>query len=147
MAGKKKKKSKRGSRGYSWMLWALPLLIMAASMAIRIMGMGKEELPETGNYQLEVLNGTGEKNLVKNTTRQLRRIGMDVLLEGNAEEFDFGRSVIIDRRGNPELAERVARRLGCEVVIQQIQENPKVDLTFIVGDDKEELDIAKQDRD
>ena len=129
------------------MLWAIPLLIMAASVAIRIMGMGKEELPETGSYQLEVLNGTGEKNLVKNTTRQLRRIGMDVLLEGNAEEFDFGRSVIIDRRGNPELAERVARRLGCEVVIQQIQENPKVDLTFIVGDDKEELDIAKQDRD
>jgi hypothetical protein len=143
----KKRKNKKNGISLSSVFWAAALVVMAGSVAVRLFGSGAEDiqLPEKGSYHLEVLNGSGEKNLVKRTTRQLRRIGIDVLVEGNAESFDFERSVIIDRKGNRELAELVAERLGCEVVIQQLQEKPKVDLTFIVGNDNEELNIDIQE--
>lgn len=144
MAAKKKKK-KRGK--IRLILWSIPVLIMVASVSIRLSGMGNSPIPPPGSYQLEVLNGTGEKNLVKRITLQLRRIGMDVLIEGNAESFDFEQSIIIDRKGDRDLAESVARRLGCRRVIQQIQDNPKVDLTFVVGSDWDKLDIDIQGED
>ncbi|MFO7914368.1 MAG: LytR C-terminal domain-containing protein [Candidatus Krumholzibacteriales bacterium] len=141
MTAKRKKKKKKK---FSLVIWLLPLIVMIASLSIKISGAGGRGMPEPGAYQLEVLNGTGEKNLVKEATRQLRRMGIDVLIEGNAEFFGYERSVIIDRKGNPELAERVARRLGCETVIRQLQDNARVDLTFILGDDKDKLDIDIQ---
>jgi len=147
MAAKKKKKKSGKNGKIRLILWSVPVLIMIASVSIRLSGMGKSPIPPPGSYQLEVLNGTGEKNLVKRITLRLRRIGMDVLIEGNAESFDFEQSIIIDRKGNRNLAESVARRLGCRRVIQQIQVNPKVDLTFVVGSDWDKLDIDIQGED
>ena len=141
MASKRKKKNKKR---VSLVIWLLPLLVMISSLAIKLSGAGGREMPAPGIYQLEVLNGTGEKNLVKQVTRQLRRMGIDVLIEGNADSFGYKRSVIIDRKGNPELAERVARRLGCKAVIRQVRDNARVDLTFIIGNDKDKLDIDIQ---
>jgi hypothetical protein len=72
-------------------------------------------------------------------------MGIDVLIEGNAESFDFDQSLLVDRKGNPELMSALARCLGCERVLQQIKENPRVDVTFIIGNDMHELKIGKMD--
>lgn len=144
MAAKRKKKKKKKKKRISLVFWLLPLIVMIASLSIKITGAGGRGMPEPGTYQLEVLNGTGEKNLVKDVTRQLRRMGIDVLIEGNAESFDYQRSVIIDRKGNPQLAEKVSRLLGCDTVIRQVQDNARVDLTFILGADRDKLDIDIQ---
>ena len=92
---------------------------------------------------MEVLNGTGEPGIAIRTTMQLRMMGIDVKIEGNADRFDFRESMLIDRRGNPELMKSLSRRLGCRRVIQQIQERPEVDVTLIIGWDRDRLRLER----
>ena len=113
--------------------------VMVFSLSVRWSGLGRGLAPEREYFQMEVLNGTGEPGIAIRTTMQLRILGIDVKIEGNADRFDFRESILIDRRGNPELMRALSRRLGCERVIQQIQERPEVDVTLIIGGDRERL--------
>jgi hypothetical protein len=123
-------------------MWLVMMLVMAFSVLFRITGLGGYFRSENNDFQIEVLNGTGVKNLAGSTTRQLRIMGIDVLIEGNAEAFDFRESIVIDRKGDLALAEGLARRIGCSKVIQQVQKRPKVDITFILGDDYKKLSLG-----
>jgi len=118
---------------------------MVLSVSIKWLPVGRYFTSTEIPFQMEVLNGTGEDNLARKTTRRLRRMGIDILVEGNAEEFDYKRSLLIDRKGNPELMKNLEERLGCLRVLQQIQENPKVDVTFIIGKDWRDLKIRMTD--
>ncbi len=140
MAKKKGRKKKKPSA--SRIAWILIILLMGLSISIKWLGIGRYFSPREIPFQMEVLNGTGEDDLARKTTRRLRRMGIDVLIEGNAEKYDYEQSLLIDRKGNRELMVTLARRLGCERVLQQIQENPKVDVTFIIGNDNNELKIG-----
>jgi hypothetical protein len=62
--------------------------------------------------------------------------GMDVVEIGNADQFDFESSLVLDRTGNPALAERVARILDGAPVIKQRLADPPGDVTVIVGYDR-----------
>ena len=68
--------------------------------------------------------------------KELRRRQVDVLIIDNAERFDFGESVLVDRKGNPRLMRKLAKMLGCRVIIEQIPPAPLVDASYIVGYDR-----------
>jgi len=76
------------------------------------------------------------------TAMQLRRAGVDVLVVGDAERFDFDESILVDRKGNAELMARLSRITGCRNIIVQRQEQPLVDATLIVGRDRGRLKIG-----
>ncbi len=142
MAGRKRKKKKIPLFRITFIL---VILLMVLSVSIKWLPVGRYFTSTEIPFQMEVLNGTGEDNLARKTTRRLRRMGIDILVEGNAEEFDYKRSLLIDRKGNPELMKNLEERLGCLRVLQQIQENPKVDVTFIIGKDWRDLKIRMTD--
>lgn len=113
---------------------------MALSVYVRWAGVGTREEEEVFEpFQMEVLNGTGEKGIAKEITTQLRRLGIDVLIERNAERFDFRETVLVDRRGNPALMKRLSKQLGCVRVLKQFQDRPEVDVTLVIGWNRDKL--------
>ena len=64
-----------------------------------------------------------------------------MLIVGDAERYDFDESVLVDRKGNPDLMRRLSRLLGCRRVLKQVQQKPLVDATLIIGKDRERLRI------
>jgi hypothetical protein len=116
---------------------------MAVSLALRWGRLIPREGREPEPFQVEVLNGAGEPGLAREVTMQLRRLGIDVLLEGNAERYDFPESILIDRRGNPDLLRRLQRRLGVRRTIVQVKPDALVDVTLVVGHDRERLRLQR----
>jgi hypothetical protein len=140
MAAKKKKKR---SIAPAAVIIVLALLLMAFSIAVRWSGIGRNLAVPEEPFQIEVLNGTGESGVAREVTMKLRRMGIDVLIEGNAQRFDYRETILVDRKGNPDLMKRLSRRLGVSRVITQIQERPRVDATLIVGWDRERLRLQR----
>ena len=140
MAAKKKKK-----RGISpaVVMIIVALLLMAFSIAVRWSGIGRNLSVPEDPFQIEVLNGTGEPGVAREVTMKLRKMGIDVLIEGNAGNFDYRESVLVDRKGNPELMKKLSRRLGVSMIVTQIQEKPRVDATLIVGWDRKRLRLQR----
>ncbi len=140
MAAKKKKKRTVPAAA---ILIALAVLLMAFSIAVRWSGIGRTLSVPEDPFQLEVLNGTGEPGVAREVTMKLRRMGIDVLIEGNAKSFDYRETVLVDRKGNPELMKKLSRRLGVSRAITQIQDKPLVDATLIIGWDRERLRLQR----
>ena len=136
MAAKKKKKRTIGPAA---VIIIVAILLMAFSVAVRWSGIGRNLSVPEDSFQIEVLNGTGEPGVAREVTMKLRSMGIDVLIEGNAQRFDYQQTVLVDRKGNPELMKRLSRRIGVSRVITQIQERPRVDATLIIGWDRERL--------
>ena len=110
--------------------------IVLFSVAVRWLGAGKEPRRELGPFQIEVLNGTGESRIGMAVATDLRRRGIDVLTVDNAERGDFKESILVDRRGDPQLMKALARMLGCRVVVEQTRDHPFVDATYVIGADR-----------
>ncbi|MCU0639314.1 MAG: LytR C-terminal domain-containing protein [Candidatus Krumholzibacteria bacterium] len=137
-----KRKSRRKKRGFpaAGIAGAVLFIVMALSVYVRWAGVGTREEEEVFEpFQMEVLNGTGEKGIAKEITTQLRRLGIDVLIERNAERFDFRETVLVDRRGNPALMKRLSKQLGCVRVLKQFQDRPEVDVTLVIGWNRDKL--------
>ncbi len=124
---------------------ATVMAVIAFSLVVRWSGCGSNEGFERESFQLEVLNGTGEAGLAMKTAMGLREMGIDVLIVGDAERYDFVESILIDRKGNPALMKKLSRLLGCRRVLKQVQPRPLVDATLIIGEDKEDLHIGRPD--
>ncbi len=140
MARKKKK-----NRGFpaAAVFMTMVLVLMGLSLAVRWSGIGRNlSIPEVP-FQIEVLNGTGEQGVARDVTMRLRKMGIDVLIEGNAERFDYRETVLVDRKGNPALMRKLSRRLGVGRVVTQIQERPRIDATLVVGWDRERLRLQR----
>ncbi len=93
--------------------------------------------------RISVLNGCGRPGIASVFVQKLRKDGMDVVngMGGNADSFEFDRSVVVDRRGRPEYAEAVARSLGIEVILDQRSESPYLieDVVVVIGRDWDTL--------
>ncbi len=98
--------------------------------------------------RVALLNGCGRSGLASQFAGILRSRGYDVMngQGDNADSFDFDVSVVVDRRGNRELAERVARDLGIAHIINQYAMDPYVleDIEIILGRDWDTLPMAKE---
>jgi hypothetical protein len=91
--------------------------------------------PPVAPLRVEVINGCGEPRLAARAARRLRQLGQDVRDERNAQRSDHERSVLIDRRGRPQLTRRLARALGGVPVILERSEGSTVDASLLLGRD------------
>lgn len=86
---------------------------------------------------VEVRNGCGIRGLGDRVARYLKDEGFDVIFVGNAEDFEFAETMVVDRSGEWAKAREVARALGGIPVVQQIASGTFVDATVILGRDFE----------
>jgi hypothetical protein len=87
--------------------------------------------------RIEILNGAGVAGLASRTAQLYKSYGFRIASVTNAERNDYERTVVLDRRGNPDGARRVAELIRCEQIHSQIDENrdETVDVTIILGKD------------
>jgi hypothetical protein len=90
-----------------------------------------------GTIQLDVLNGCGAPGAGTSATAYLRARGFDVVEYRNYRSFDVRESLVVDRAGNRENAEKVAYALGIRKgnIIQQINQDYYVDVSVLLGRD------------
>ena len=139
MARKKRRKKKVPGTGF-WLF--LLCIISVISVGVRWSGLVERFPEERKDFHMEVLNGTGQTGLAMKAAMQLRKAGVDVLVVGDAEHCRFSESILVDRRGDPKLMKRLSRLMGCRRVILQVQREPLVDVTFILGDDMIDFKIV-----
>jgi len=68
---------------------------------------------------VDISNGNGRKGEAREVASRLRSAGFTVETVGNAERFDYPRSLVVDRTGNRAWAEDVAHILGDLPVVLQ----------------------------
>lgn len=140
MAGKKRSRKKKQPPVAAIVISSI-FIVMVFSLVVRWAGIGRGFTRCEEPFSMEVLNGTGEQGVAGKMTKALRSAGINVLIEGNADNFNFRESLLVDRRGNPRLMKELSRKLGCRRVLRQVQEKPLVDVTFVIGWDRAELKI------
>jgi calcineurin-like phosphoesterase len=84
---------------------------------------------------VEVLNGCGIKGIAEDVAQRLRSRGFDVMFVGNADDFSFQETLVVDRSGDRDKAFTVADALGVTDVIHQVRSAFFVDVTVVVGGD------------
>jgi hypothetical protein len=127
--------------------FALLLGAFAASTWMRQVGDGPVRGPappadslspppiERARIRVEVRNGSGIPGVAGDVTAYLRQAGFDVVDFGNADEFDRGKTVVIDRVGKPGPAREVAAALQGVPIQSGIDTTLYLDVTVIVGGD------------
>lgn len=91
--------------------------------------------------QVEVRNGAGVDYLASETTQYLRDRGFDVVEVGDHTSYDQSQTVVVDRVGDRETAQRVAAALGIpeDRVEQEVRPDLYLDASVIIGHDYESL--------
>ena len=84
---------------------------------------------------VEVLNGCGLPGVAERVAERLRDGGFDVMFIGNADDFDYAGTLVVDRSGDRSKALAVARALGDASVICQMSSAAFVDATVVIGAD------------
>jgi hypothetical protein len=106
--------------------------------AVRAANRGAPREPDTPAYaeiRVEVLNGAGGSGLARDVTHRLREGGFDVVYFGNAARFDYPRSVVLDRMGDPARGRAVAAALGIDTTATAVDPSLLLDVTVILGGD------------
>jgi hypothetical protein len=91
--------------------------------------------------QVEVLNGCGVSGVAEKLTDYLRTNNIDVVNLGNYRSFEIENSIIIGRNEKIKNAEIVAAIVGLDKqnIIQQINPDYLLDVTFVLGKDYRNL--------
>lgn len=91
--------------------------------------------------KVEVLNGCGVSGVADKLTNYLRENKIDVVNLGNYRSFEIEKSIVIGRNKKIKNAELVASLVGLDQnsVIQQINPDYLLDVTFILGKDYRNL--------
>ena len=91
--------------------------------------------------QVEVLNGCGVSGVAEKLTDYLRTNNIDVVNLGNYRSFEIENSIIIGRNEKIQNAEIVAAIAGLDNqnIIQQINPDYLLDVTFVLGKDYRDL--------
>jgi hypothetical protein len=87
---------------------------------------------------LEIQNGTQTTGLARRTREIFQSFGFDVISFSNAEDQNVEKTRVIDRRGNPETASRVADIIRCSNIVTEIPDVPAIvmaDVTVLLGKD------------
>ena len=89
--------------------------------------------PSADRVVVEVLNGTETSGLARVGARVLRRAGFDVVFLATSPAVDS--TMVLVRRGDPRMGERVRKALGAGKV-QSVRDTTRhVDVTVILGSD------------
>jgi hypothetical protein len=95
--------------------------------------LAEEEL----TVSVEVLNGTAVPGLARRAANVFQSYGYDVVLVGNADNADYEKTTVLDRKGRIESAEKVAELIRCTRTVSRLAEgaDTSVDVTVILGRD------------
>jgi hypothetical protein len=87
--------------------------------------------------QVDVLNGCGVPGAATGVRDYLRARGYDVVELRNYKSFDVDESLVVDRTGESQAAEKVAYALGIRRgrIVRQINPDYYVDVSVIIGKD------------
>ncbi len=100
----------------------------------------KKSVSSKGDYiTIELLNGSGINGAGKKIAVYLRSRKFDVLFIDNAKNQDYVETVIYDRIGKIQEAEKVGDLLGTDNVFTRRTSDSYVDITVILGKDIEKL--------
>ncbi len=104
------------------------------------------QVPAEISVRVAVLNGCGEAQVAGRLTRKMRALGFDVIYEGNAENFNFLQSMVVDRSGDLERARQVAAALGLPHCIQQVPEDTfrLEEVAVIIGRDYRQVRLLEE---
>lgn len=86
---------------------------------------------------IEVLNGTNVGGLARRGANVFQSFGYDVVSVANADNPDYQKTVVLDRKGRIEVANRVAELIRCQRVYTRLEESgdATIDITIILGTD------------
>jgi hypothetical protein len=84
---------------------------------------------------VEVLNGCGRAGIAEKVASYLRDSGFDVMYVGNADDFRYGETIVVDRVGDRDKARAVADALGRVPVVYQNAGTFFVEVTVVLGSD------------
>jgi anionic cell wall polymer biosynthesis LytR-Cps2A-Psr (LCP) family protein len=86
---------------------------------------------------IEVLNGTNVGGLARRAANVFQSYGYDIVSVANADNADYQRTVVLDRKGRLEVAQRVANLIRCQRVYSRLEEivDMSIDVTIILGTD------------
>ncbi len=90
----------------------------------------KEEI-----IRVEVLNGCGRGGIAFQLAQDLRKEGLDVVNIGNARNFKYRKTLILNRSGKKGIAKRISEVIGCGEPQDRIEKKALVDVTVIIGRD------------
>jgi anionic cell wall polymer biosynthesis LytR-Cps2A-Psr (LCP) family protein len=88
-----------------------------------------------GIIQVEVLNGCGRGGIAFQVAQDLRKKGLDVVNIGNARNFKYRKTLILNRSGKKGMAKRISEIMGCGEPQDRIEKKALVDVTIIIGKD------------
>ena len=94
-------------------------------------------------YVLEILNGTSQQGLARNTSLILQGAGYEVLEAGNADKHDYEHTMIIDHIGNETAVKSLGDFINCKYIVEEevkpldaaVDNVAKADFTIILGRD------------
>ena len=88
-------------------------------------------------FQVEVRNGAGVEGAAERMRAYLIEKGYDVVEVGNHSSFNVENTQVIDRVGNPAIAQQVAASLGLSADHVRQEERPdfELDASVIIGKD------------
>ena len=129
------------------------MLIVCASWRYIESGVQRHEVPLIipqiqRSIKVEVLNGCGAPKAAARLTRKARKLGIDVIHEGDTESFNFLETMVLDRRGDMSKALQVAMILGVPNYAQQIivDSYSVADVSVIIGHDHKELKLLEHSK-
>ncbi|GAH85508.1 unnamed protein product, partial [marine sediment metagenome] len=99
----------------------------------KLESISEEELTIT----MEILNGTEINGLARRAANVFRSFGYDIAGISNADNNDYLKTIVIDRKGELEGAQKAADLIKCSRVYYRLDESvdPTIDVTLILGKD------------
>lgn len=93
-----------------------------------------------GSFSVQVLNGTDVNGLASRTSQILKSFGYKIAGTGNAVRADgkeYDKTVILDRKGNPDAAKSLAALIKCDSWFSEADASldDTIDMTLILGKD------------
>jgi anionic cell wall polymer biosynthesis LytR-Cps2A-Psr (LCP) family protein len=95
----------------------------------------EEDTTEQLSVSIEILNGTATSGLARRTSDLYDNFGFEVRRFGNAGDGLVEHTMVVDRRGFGNLAERVAEVIGAQRIVSEVVPDSDVDVTLILGRD------------
>lgn len=94
-----------------------------------------EGLSGEARVVVEVLNGCGRSGIGERVSEFLADRNCDVMFVGNADDFKYDRTLVVDRTGDLSKAVALADAMGLGQVISQVNTATYVEATVVVGSD------------
>lgn len=100
---------------------------------------------EQQNFYVEIQNGTTVNGLAARTGRLFSSFGYSIAGVKNAGENSYENTVILDRKGNPDGAKKLANIIQCTRIHTKIENNldDTIDFTIILGKDFDGRNVRK----